>query len=548
MSTKSEQVHCYLGQTKTITPYSPGATYYLFKYMRCTVPTMNGPNGAWTGINNPYHGIYYSNNNTSFTFHNIGYNDQTCSEPPMSQTTIGKYSTLPQLLTPYDNGYNIYLRYAACNSAGCSEWSTLYTNVRFFKNPPPPPPGGCPYVFTTNNDSTFSSENNILHKSKFTQFLNQDIEDRYLLKNSPSIIDNNYVIVLGEINEDIDYYDQVKLLAIDHPINTKVGITEDNQIVIYDSTQVVSTNQAIKNGTDDITESIQYIPVPRAGAVFGDSLDHLLVQFTGPNLNTHAVITQMEKNIQYPYPTVKDWAGNINIQSNDGSTFTKTFARREFESVNIIPLDLKSSDDNILDINVNMLKNYHLKYLSLVPISYSGFTVTELNIAKGYIIDSAGQYQIDSTLLSYDDGNYLTMDNTMHLVLHFNTLGNNNRITSRSYILKVNGKYIEDPDTELIKKNLKKDNMTLDKVRLYANYPNPFNPKTIIKFELSKPENVELKVYNSLGQLVNTLVNTMFVAGTHFVEFDATNLPSGVYFYTIETKSHSESRKMVLIK
>ena len=84
---------------------------------------------------------------------------------------------------------------------------------------------------------------------------------------------------------------------------------------------------------------------------------------------------------------------------------------------------------------------------------------------------------------------------------------------------------------------------------LNQNYPNPFNPSTTIKFALPKTSVVTLKVYNVSGQLVNTLIsNETVTAGTQEVSFNASNLSSGIYFYTIEAGSFKETKKMMLIK
>lgn len=83
---------------------------------------------------------------------------------------------------------------------------------------------------------------------------------------------------------------------------------------------------------------------------------------------------------------------------------------------------------------------------------------------------------------------------------------------------------------------------------LSQNYPNPFNPSTTISFALPVAENVTVKVFNLLGQEVATVVNERFESGVHRVNFDATNLVSGVYFYRIDAGSFSATRKMILMK
>jgi|SaaInl4_150m_RNA_FD_contig_21_1568607_length_1515_multi_15_in_0_out_0_2 hypothetical protein len=79
-------------------------------------------------------------------------------------------------------------------------------------------------------------------------------------------------------------------------------------------------------------------------------------------------------------------------------------------------------------------------------------------------------------------------------------------------------------------------------------YPNPFNPSTMIEFSLETTEMVSLNVYNINGQLVSTLVNGMMDNGAHQVTFDASALSSGVYLYSIEAGSFSETKKMILTK
>ena len=83
---------------------------------------------------------------------------------------------------------------------------------------------------------------------------------------------------------------------------------------------------------------------------------------------------------------------------------------------------------------------------------------------------------------------------------------------------------------------------------LSQNYPNPFNPSTQIKFALPQSGHVLLKVYNTLGVKVITLVNSIMRTGYHTIEFNAQDLPSGVYFYRIEDGEFKDVKKMILIK
>lgn len=83
---------------------------------------------------------------------------------------------------------------------------------------------------------------------------------------------------------------------------------------------------------------------------------------------------------------------------------------------------------------------------------------------------------------------------------------------------------------------------------LSQNYPNPFNPETNLKFQIPKAGFVKLAVYDILGKEVAALVENQLTAGTYSVNFNASSLPSGTYFYRINAGEFIETRKMILIK
>jgi len=83
---------------------------------------------------------------------------------------------------------------------------------------------------------------------------------------------------------------------------------------------------------------------------------------------------------------------------------------------------------------------------------------------------------------------------------------------------------------------------------LEQNFPNPFNPVTTIKFALPVSGNINLSIYNSLGEKVETLPNQFLEAGYHKIEWRANNYSSGVYYYRIESENFSDVKKMLLLK
>ena len=96
-------------------------------------------------------------------------------------------------------------------------------------------------------------------------------------------------------------------------------------------------------------------------------------------------------------------------------------------------------------------------------------------------------------------------------------------------------------------------NLIVDEFKLFQNYPNPFNPATTIRFAIPNVEtghapSVQLKVYDVLGNEIDVLVNEEKPAGSYEVEFDASSLSSGVYFYRLKAGDYVEIRKMVYLK
>jgi carbonic anhydrase/acetyltransferase-like protein (isoleucine patch superfamily) len=89
---------------------------------------------------------------------------------------------------------------------------------------------------------------------------------------------------------------------------------------------------------------------------------------------------------------------------------------------------------------------------------------------------------------------------------------------------------------------------TILSIQLAQNYPNPFNPTTTIAYELLKTSETNLSVYNLLGQKVATLVNSKKSAGRHKILFNASSLPSGIYFYVLKTNDFIGKKKLVLLK
>jgi hypothetical protein len=83
---------------------------------------------------------------------------------------------------------------------------------------------------------------------------------------------------------------------------------------------------------------------------------------------------------------------------------------------------------------------------------------------------------------------------------------------------------------------------------LHQNYPNPFNPTTTIRYDLPNDAFVVIRIFNALGQIIDNLIDARQSAGQHAVSWNASHIPSGVYFYRLEANNRLETKRMLLVK
>ncbi len=113
-------------------------------------------------------------------------------------------------------------------------------------------------------------------------------------------------------------------------------------------------------------------------------------------------------------------------------------------------------------------------------------------------------------------------------------------VTNDSLSDKVNA-YVEST-------SLDEQRLSIEDFYLFQNRPNPFNPSTVISWQLPVHSRVELSIYNILGEKVSILVSERKVVGYHLIEWDASNFAGGIYYYQIKAGEFRDVKKMLLIK
>jgi photosystem II stability/assembly factor-like uncharacterized protein len=116
------------------------------------------------------------------------------------------------------------------------------------------------------------------------------------------------------------------------------------------------------------------------------------------------------------------------------------------------------------------------------------------------------------------------------------------------YVVGDNGMILKTTSGGITSINNNEKPIHLTNYYISQNYPNPFNPSTTINYSLSKAGNVKLTIYNILGSKVATIVDAYKPAGNYSVQFNGSNLASGIYMYRLESGNYSAAKKLILIK
>lgn len=440
--------------------------------------------------------------------------------------------------------------------------------------------GGCPFVYVHDGED-YKQDNNILHRSELQENVGNDIIDKYFLQVLPYVdsTDNTINLKIKELNEDYSYFDQVKLVAIDHPVGTKLGVSESNDVVIY-YPDIFSSPSYAENDGEDVTEDLGYDTTTSGEGVGGGDTSETKGEYGDGDgdgdsgfkkaidkfYNFFAAIfrTESKKAInnsprstsdsvavildpQHPTDalihanTKADHTGYVTAYDteSDYSSGSIPFSKRQNRSDVIIPVGANIYVDTL---GIDWNSDYNMTYLATNQIFYSGFNEYELDLLEA---DNTTAGDILDLLLITDE-NYAELDNSGEITLKFqgrDTLPPDG--WERKYLFVVNGRYINVEDQQRLTGIQDNNNPVI--FRLHQNYPNPFNPTTTIKFDLPKDGLTNFAVYDILGREVFKS-NTFYKAGYNEVRFNGANLASGVYFYKIEVGEFKDIKRMMLIK
>lgn len=197
--------------------------------------------------------------------------------------------------------------------------------------------------------------------------------------------------------------------------------------------------------------------------------------------------------------------------------------------------------------------DFNVKSIDSIKSVYLGFTyghtywAVARGITRSFQIGQWETVQVDVTNPIGNVFNYiefsLGFEDTIPQVMHFEYLIDNLQLVYSDTTILIDdfgdsATNIETPFFEL----------NITQYILKQNYPNPFNPSTVISFSIPENSFVSIKIYDVLGNELSELVNEIKEQGNYSVSFDASNLSSGIYFYTLKANGNSLTKKMLLAK
>ena len=198
------------------------------------------------------------------------------------------------------------------------------------------------------------------------------------------------------------------------------------------------------------------------------------------------------------------------------------------------------------------LKVILLRLLAAMHLNEGNYNET-LNIFAEIILEYEEEYEgvsaiLDKLFAVLNYGKNIRLASNLFMELESLRITDEELLTRlefANYLL--NGSATLNKGTESLS-NGNNDNERPKEFALYNNYPNPFNPTTTIEYSIKQDGLVSLKVYDVLGNEVVSLVNENKVAGNYSVQFDASNLPSGIYIYRLTSGQFTSSKKLILLK
>ena len=389
--------------------------------------------------------------------------------------------------------------------------------------PPGGGPGGCPYVYTWDGKE-FVENNTILPACEIISGI---VTDFYKIERPLKIKDGKYVVELREFESEHTYLDKIELLAVDHPKGIDVGVTPNGKILCY-ADRIMPISCVDNYGVNWLDS----IATAGHGHYRGKDGDWLDVDFGNVGSGNYGVITPMAEK--------PEGASALAVEDGEGKNLGIVYPRGK-SSVSLVDASSYKPDGNF-KIRLRCIGEINLDYIALVKLHPIAVRTRECALESA-IHCKDGSVRSDLLLA---DGNYaeLVPGDTIMLIFDATELQGK---WARDFILVSKGYYIT--EKKLVRSGIQTAEYgNLPFVFRLESKPNTFTSNVLIEYTLTNEVEVNLTIYDVTGRIVKNLVNGEIEAGYHSVNWDAKDLPSGIYFVKLQVGEFTETRKLVLMK
>ena len=255
-------------------------------------------------------------------------------------------------------------------------------------------------------------------------------------------------------------------------------------------------------------------------------------------------LLKTDNNGAYTLGNLRNGAYTI-LYHKDGYLSSFYGDKYAWEAASVINL---TGNTNISNVNANLkpMESFGGEIAGSVNISNSGSTLSGTLVSA---FNSSGD--VIANTISEHDGSYLipSLLNDNYTIKASKVGYQTSEYSQKVTIDLNNSPVIKNVDFSVVTTDVERTSNDIPKnFSLSQNYPNPFNPSTKIEFSVSRASQVSLKVYNILGKEITTLVSKYLEPGKYKVNFNASQLPSGVYVYKLTAGSFSNIKKMIFLK
>jgi PKD repeat protein len=448
-----------------------------------------------------------------------------------SNAPIGSY-----LYMPIDEGEKVSLLSTPQAQAVLPSTAPGYFTVQFAPS--------CPVLYSYDG-SGFVMENPLLTACEASGY-RDIVTDYYHVQGLASPEDGRLMFQLREMEDEVSYVSDLQLMTVDHSRDSKVATAVDGTVYIYKET--AGPLSAIDNeGVDRLAE----VSAADSKLFTATKPGYLIVTF--PNAGTGTLgleLSSLPKRICFdpeeplkPSTTGPEQfaSGQVDVEILDANGQWASLSQvppRQFVRQEVVVGDVSGvSDADIVTLRISWEGDYSTDVISLLIPTSEKPTVRSLPITQFEVKTSDANPSLWS---GFGQDSPLTLRKGDQIDFLFQTTPMETQEMVRDYVVVAQGRY--EPDYSIFK------NLLPDRVTLFENYPNPFNPTTTISFSLPATMQVKLEVFNVLGQKVTTLVDDLLEAGQHRVDWNAENVASGVYFYTLTAEGISSTKKMMVLK